>query len=338
MTKRRKSKSGAGRLAGSDRYTQEIIKRLARVTAVSGYGAGVIFNDWTQLVQASLDALPQHLKAIARSGHWAEDPPDTAQTFANIQTRYENGSNSAASQRVWDSFGQAFGLLLESAAPGLWAFDYNSGYMGPDVLGQVFMEYTHPDPHQGQFLTPWPVVLMMSQLNSGGKSLVYDRLKQACQHPDNLLAQAALLAGLAIEDPHQAQEWFMTRVVPAALPHYEIVKVCDPCVGSGRMLLGMALQFEPWMVHSGLVQFFGQDISPLMTRLSTINCYLYGLNGYALKLAEAVNEVRDTASQYLPTSAGEALRQVYQTDTERQTPASPTFQELFARQAVEAMG
>ncbi len=275
---------------GSGYYVREIIKQLRQITNVSGYGASIVFDDWTRLVMASLETLPGHLTAIANTGRWAEDTPETTEVFTRIRTRYENGYSPSAPRRVWESFGQAFALLLESAAPGLWAFDYHSGSAGPDVLGQIFMEYTHPDPHKGQFLTPWPVVLMMSALNSGAKTLVYDRLKQACQHPDNILAQAALLAGLVIEDPAQAREWFITRVVPSALPHFEIVKVCDPCVGSGRMLLGMATQFEPWMVQTGLVQFFGQDIDPLMARLAKINCALYSLNSYGLRLTAAAAE------------------------------------------------
>ncbi len=339
MTKRRNSKPGSGHLVGSDQYTRQIIKQLTQVTTVLGYGPSVIFDDWTQLVQASLEALPNHLKTIARTGHWAKDTPETAETFARIRARYESGYNPSALEQAWESFGQAFALLLESAAPGLWAFDYHNGSAGPDVLGQIFMEYTHPDPHKGQFLTPWPVVLMMNTLNSGAKTLVYDRLKQACQHPDSILAQAALLAGLVIEGPAQAREWFMTRVVPSALPHFEIVKVCDPCVGTGRMLLGMATQFEPWMVQTGLVQFFGQDIDPLMARLTEINCALYSLNSYGLKLAEAVHEalaVRQSTPRSLqlawpksPQAALEQATRVYESEQPGPQVTSPTFAELF---------
>jgi hypothetical protein len=324
---------------GPDYYVQKIIKQLRQITNASGYGASVVFEDWTRLVIASLEALPNHLKAIASTGRWAEDSPETTEVFARIWNRYENGHTPSVPQRIWDSFGQAFALLLESAAPGLWAFDYYSGSAGPDVLGQIFMEYTHPDPHQGQFLTPWPVILMMSELNSGGKTLVYDRLKQACQHPDNILAQAALLAGLVIEDPAQAREWFMTRVVPSALPHFEIVKVCDPCVGSGRMLLGMATQFEPWMVQTGLVQFYGQDINPLMVRLSAINCALYSLNSYGLKLAQAVHEVVETqqsnqhpAQLSLPNSPQAAFDhalQLHWQTSPAPSATTPTFEDLF---------
>jgi hypothetical protein len=131
----------------------------------------------------------------------------------------------------------------------------------------------------------------------------------------------------------------MTRVVPAAMPHFESVKVSDPCVGSGRMLLGMASQFEPWMVQMGLVQFFGMEVDFTLTLASKINCRLYGLNGYALTLAEAVHELLaahqpDTSalSLTLPKSPQTALAQVaplYGSTEAQAQSTSPTFEILF---------
>jgi hypothetical protein len=344
--KKRKSAVKQPHHPGSDYYVQQIIKQLRQISQLSGYGASVIFDDWTQLVLASLEALPNHIKVMANTGCWSQDTPETTEVFTRIRTRYENGHTPTASQRIWECFGQAFALLLEGTGPGLWVFAKDGDPIGPDVLGQIFMEYTNPDPYKGQYFTPWPVVMLMSQLNASSKELVYDRLKQACQHPDNILAHATLLAGLAIEEPELAREWFITRVVPAAIPHFEIIKVCDPCVGSGRMLLGMASQFEPWMVHLGLVQFFGQDIDPLMARLAKINCDLFGLNSYALKLTLAVSEVMETqqtppyqANSSLPHSPQAVLNRAYQLYQQTSAPPSstlPTFEELFKTMAEPA--
>lgn len=91
MTKQRsKLKSGNHNRAGSDHYVKEIIRQLNHITTVSGYGAAIIFDDWTQLVNASLEALPRHIEAIATTGHWAKDTPETAEVFARIRSRYEN--------------------------------------------------------------------------------------------------------------------------------------------------------------------------------------------------------------------------------------------------------
>jgi type I restriction-modification system DNA methylase subunit len=79
----------------------------------------------------------------------------------------------------------------------------------------------------------------------------------------------------------------MTRVVSAAIPYYQPVTVCDPCVGSGVMLLASAATYEPWMVQMGLVQFYAQDIDMAMVRLVKINCALYGLNSYGCDLTHS---------------------------------------------------
>ncbi len=332
--RRRKPNSGPRHETDSGYYSRQIITCLRRVNAVSGHRPDIIFDQWTRIVEASLEALPTHLKSVARTGRLAEDPPETAQVFARIRADYTPSTFKGA----WESFGRAFALLLESSAPGLWAFDYDSGYMGPDILGHVFMEYTRPALHHGQYMTPWNIARLMSEcLHPHGPDEVYARLKQACQHPDNALAQATLLAGLVIEDPDEARRWFINRVVPAAIAHYSPIAVCDPCVGSGVMLLAMAASYEPWMVQMGLVQFYGQDVDPLLARLARTNCLLYGLNGYTLALAEAVGEALKAWEQSpavaLPRSPQAALeraawayRQEEQPDP---PPASPTFEEMF---------
>lgn len=85
--------------------------------------------------------------------------------------------------------------------------------------------------------------------------------------------------------------------------------------------------------------FFGQDIDPLMVRLTEINCALYSLNSYGVKLAEAVHEAlaaRQSAPQVaqlpLPNSPQAALEQaarLYQPEHADTKLACPTFEELF---------
>jgi hypothetical protein len=160
-------------------YATEIVKRLARVTAVAGYGAAVVFDDWTRIVEASLEALPNHLKAVARTGRWAEDTPETAEVFAQVRARYREGARPSAHRRVWENFSQAFALLLESAGPGLWGYaDFDVGYMGPDVIGQVYMDFANYDPRwSAQYWTPWNVALLAARVTipSGARD-VHDRL------------------------------------------------------------------------------------------------------------------------------------------------------------------
>jgi hypothetical protein len=226
------------------------------------------------------------LRAIAQTGKLAEDTPETKQLFERLRARYECQSERGSA--VWSHFSQALAILLESAEPGLWGAgsygNFDVGYMGPDVLGHVYTLYANAGQAKWnkQIFTPWNVALMLGRLLiPEGERQVHDRLKQACQHPDNILAQATLLAGLAIDDPVEAREWFFKRVVPAAVPYYKPIKVGDPAgCGSGVLLLAAATCFPEWAVRLGYVVFQGVDNDPQCVRLAKINCMLYNLNGY----------------------------------------------------------
>jgi len=198
----------------------------------------IIFDDFTRLVEATMERLPEHLKAIVQTGQPASDPPETTELFAQVRARYDTHGQERV-DKIFTEFSRAFALLLEAAAPGPWHYaTLDSGYMGPDILGDVFMQYTNPNPayNSGTFLTPWPVALASAKITIGdGPAQIHQRLKEALTHPDNILGQAVLLASLVIDDPQQAGDWFFNRVLPAAIPFYESLKICDPAVGSGVM-------------------------------------------------------------------------------------------------------
>jgi hypothetical protein len=329
--------------SGARNYAAEIVKHLARVTAVAGYGAAVVFDDWTRIVEASLEALPNHLKAVARTGRWAEDTPETAEVFAQVRARYREGARPSAHRRVWENFSQAFALLLESAGPGLWGYaDFDVGYMGPDVIGQVYMDFANYDPRwSAQYWTPWNVALLGARLLvPEGARDVHNRLKEALIHPDNHLGAAVLLASLAIpeDDPDLHREWFLNRAIPAALPFYTRIAFCEPAIGSGVMMLAAACCYPEWAVLRALVTFSGQDVDPTCVRMAHINEMLYGLNGYALKLAEGVGEALEAQSspeqpalQVIPPSPQAALDQAVRLHRGAPPPAgapSPRFEKL----------
>jgi hypothetical protein len=251
-------------------YAGRIIKLLEKVSA-SGNSTYRVYDDWTRLVEASLNMLPAHLASAAQHGRLAEDTPEVERLFEEMRTRYHR-------PEYFEAFSKAFALLLDST---------EHGYM--DVIGEVFMNFTHPNPHTGQYFTPWNVCVAMAAMAiQNGEREVHERLKKAIDQSP--LAQAALLAGLMFQEGEgdQAFEWFINRVIPACLPTYHPVTVCDPCVGSGRMLLAAAALYPDYMVRLGLVQFFGADIDPLMVRLARINMALYGLNGTGLRYAQAL--------------------------------------------------
>lgn len=342
MATRRQPKPDASHFHGSGQYVRQIIKCLEKVNALSGYHAYQIFDDWSQLVEVCLEALPVHLTSLAQTGRLAEDTPEARQVFERLRARYQPPYRSKSAD-AWSYFSQAFAILLESAEPGLWGpgsyGDFDVGYMGPDVIGHTYILYATPNLARAQIFTPWNVALLLGRLNiPSGEQQVHEHLKQACQHPDNILAQATLLAGLAIDDPGQAREWFFNRVLPAAWPTFEPVMVGDPAgCGSGVLLLAAAACFPEWAVRLGCVVFQGIDIDPQCVRLAKINCMLYALNGYSLKFAEAVQAL--ARQEPSACSAGQAYQQAITLYKETQPPASPvaapTFADLFRRQPAE---
>ena len=82
----------------------------------------------------------------------------------------------------------------------------------------------------------------------------------------------------------------MSHVLIPILPYYKPITVCDPCLGSGRMLLAAAACYPAWAVQLGLVQFFGADIDPVCAQMARINVLLYGLNGTGLRYAQILAE------------------------------------------------
>lgn len=341
---RRRKRAGSqalDRLRAED-YTQEIIKRFRTIGAISGTRPSVIFDQWLEIVDATLEALPDQCKALLRTGQLVPDPPAVADVFERVRVHYDDDRLGAdRCGRVWQNFSEAFAYLLASAAPGLWS-QANYGQIGPDLVGHIYESYANGEPSwQAQYMTPWPVAMLMSGLTiQNGETEVHQRLKQALTHPDNHLGAAMLLTSLAIPEGEadQAWDWFINHVVPAAIPFYEPIRFQEPAIGSGRLMLAAASRFPQWAVVRGLVIFAGQDVDFSCILMSRINSKLYGLNGYAMKLTATVAEgLAARPSQTDPpqplsmTDALDTAKQVYQ---ESISPSSAvddrlTFEQLF---------
>ena len=150
---------------------------------------------------------------------------------------------------------------------------------------------------------------------------------------------ATLMAGLVIEDPVEARDYFISRVIPAAAPYYEPIKICDPACGSGILLLSSASCFPDWANQLGLVQYFGQDIDEQCARMTKINCMLYGLNGFGYKLARAWAKAGVPAKEALtnlasPAETWKVLGGKEGGNTAVET--SPSYEELFKPEQAEA--
>jgi N-6 DNA Methylase len=252
-----------------ERSAADIIKVLSSITS-TGHRPDDIFDDWLILSEATLDMLPTHLKSTLSQGQFAEDPPEIAETWAKTRKKYGD------KQWVFERFSEAFGLLLNGAYP----FDDDPTYK--DIVGETFMEFGRPSKWAGQFFTPWTVAKLLAEMTRGAEEQVHENLKAAIEKSP--FAQACAITGLMLEGV-ETQKWLITRVIPAAIEYYEPVRILDPAVGSGIMLLAHASTMPRWMVTTGLVQYHGVDIDQTCVRMARINCKLYGLNGHHLKYA-----------------------------------------------------
>ena len=191
------------------------------------------------------------------------DTPEDAATWKKIVYRYRPDA--------MDHFAKAFAELLLSTD------NYE------DTLGDVYMEWGHPNKYAGQFFTPSHVAQLMAQMTMGDME---EQLKARVLAgiEKSIPATAALFAGMNFQG-RRCKRWYYETVLPLALPYIDPITVCDPCCGSGVMFLAAAQASPRWAIDFGLIQFYGMDIDQTCVTMAQINCMIYGLNGFGLKCA-----------------------------------------------------
>jgi hypothetical protein len=159
-------------------------------------------------------------------------------------------------------------------------------------------------------------------------------------------------AFLSPPDGKPGFRYFLDHIIPAALPYYDPIKVLDPCVGSGVMLLAVASQFPRWATHYNLVQFYGMDIDQTCVRMANINMMVYCLNSYGILMEEAgyyaiqALQLRQEAEKLAssldrtrlepktgPATAGEYHQNGHGPTPSKTLPPEFTFESLFKRVA-----
>jgi hypothetical protein len=95
-------------------YAKQIIKVMEQIYSLSGHRPYQIFDDFVRIAEATLEALPAHMESVFRDGRLAKDTLEVTELFGQIRSRYEDRFDD-----IWQLFGQALGLLLESTALGL---------------------------------------------------------------------------------------------------------------------------------------------------------------------------------------------------------------------------
>jgi len=261
---------------------QEIIKQLEIARAYSGERNYAVYADWLAVVEATVEALPAHLRSMQETGAPAADTPETQELWARLRGKYQRHQ-----AQVFDAYAAAFGLLWQATQDNLAAGEYR------DVLGNIYQEWGSPDTWKGQFFTPYAVARAMARVQNIPAG-VHARVSEVCQRSDNPLLAAILLTCSAIPaDERDAGQdlffnWFLPTLVSDAA--FTPATVHDCACGSGIMLLAAAATCPRWMIDYGLVQFSGQDIDYGCVQMARINCALYGLNGAHLRWALSVRD------------------------------------------------
>jgi len=232
---------------------------------------------------------------LAQTGKPAEDTEEVQKRFQRLRERYRNPV-------YFDRFAEALGYLILSAED-----DWN------DTIGDIYMEFGISNKHTGQFFTPFHIASLMARMTMDDiPALVHERIKTACK--ENPLAQAMLIAGLAIDDSEQAEAWFFGKVLPTVAADIEPVTILDPACGSGVMFLAAASEVPRWMLDWNFVRFYGMDIDQTCVNMAKVNILLHGLNGFSIKCAIAMSEAE---LRTIPDPYQSAYREAQSAEPER---------------------
>lgn len=255
-----------------------IAESLATVADNSGYEVSQVFSDWLIVTEMSLRMLPHHAISIAANGTFATDSPKDGEELTRIQERYG---------KEFEGIHAAFHAFLRLANPTLRIDRESSDRLARtdgvirDYLGPLFEYMGKANSRLGQYFTPEGVCRLMVSLGQDSmEEKVYRAMEHAlAQHPLSGVFFPATEGWITGDGAEALARCFL----PAVLEHYVPPRVYDPCVGSGGLLLATAAQLPEWMLHLGLVQFYGNDVAIDCVLMSKINIMVYGLNGWGAR-------------------------------------------------------
>jgi hypothetical protein len=336
--------------------------------ASHGYNYLDFFRLFVESANLAIDELP-HYAERAVGAHRAHQQGGPAPTAADVFRSSEPGLvkwREAGLHEItpeqYQTFADCFYILLDQSWDG-------GGLTYADTIGRCYMEMLNgvrwnPD----EFYTPGPVALAMAQMSLHDADIENHFIREARRIFDNDADAQARMQAILQDDPtwrlpekferisaldpgmldllrtvnfmlsggetgETTYERFLTEVLALVLPKMKPFTICDPCVGSGVLLLAAASCCPRWLIDLGYIQFFGQDLRHLPVRMSQLNMKLYGLGHRSITPATAL-------SMFEILKMREPYRKVYE---RAKTPdfagggVSPEEAAAFAR-TVEAAG
>jgi len=311
----------------------EIARLIERVCTIGKLKPLIVIQDWVGMAEAAMRRQSLNLKTYALTGQFTPDPPDVAEVFRRARERYIAASRTypATYREMQEAFAEVLALLEQAAHPGL-EYYVQTGQT-PDLIGQAFLRCVRPGPSWWPYFPPWPASLAAARAwIPDGPDQVLERLIQA-----GLTYRQVTPNPIVPEPGERFQEWFL-----AVLPYVEPLVFRPTVITSSVDMLAMAVQFQDWARHWGLVQFHLPHPEPLLERMISLNGMLYGLNGYALDLIITTNDlIRYYQARTEPATAGadeppppdeveqEAL--IPRSHPRAVTGRGPSFAELFKK-------
>ena len=262
------------------------IVRLLEKNTSAGHRLSSVFDDWLDLAHNSLASIPRHFASAVNEGKFAQETPEEAALFARLRAKYTHNS-------YWDNFGQAFGILLRNTE-GFWdpkmahpeALRLRSARRSlhahvrqrarrPVLHPLVSRRHDGPNDHRRR--------LRPSHPGPQGRPCQSHHERRRRLHHTCLKWRSCFVLGEAVPAlPDQDEDYLAygdNYVFPLLRPFADPITICDPCVGSGVMLLTAARRFPQWAFRHGFVQLYGVDIDATCVKLCQANLMLYGLTG-----------------------------------------------------------
>jgi hypothetical protein len=249
------------------------------------------FRGFVAACHLALDDLPAHLHYVLTRRSIAA--PDS-------RTRWDQAMGRFTPATI-EAFAHGFAVLLEACRflPPEQPYDHPGG---PDVIGSVYMDLlsgrSHKWNYTAQYFTPWTVASALAQMSGAGdlETRFHAEVKRLLAD-DPVLHVMTLTASVTGQD---AFRWWLSRAWPRLKDKMEPVTVCDPCVGSGILLLAHAACHPLWLAQIGYVQYSGCDIDPLCCEMARLNLRLYGITPLRLEPAtlDALERLPETAGPW----------------------------------------